>query len=67
VRPFDRNSYRLVWRASGASEKEHAVDDFRGQASFDQHVIDVGDQFAGGKTHLVGVQYVPLSRYFGRK
>ena len=43
---------------SGGPELKHALGQFGPEAARDQHVIDMGDQFAGGKAHLVRVQNV---------
>ena len=47
----------VSWRLGG-SEAQNALFFGRRQASFDQHVIDMSNQFAGGKAHLVRVQDV---------
>ena len=48
---------RALGRASGGPETQHAIHHFGGQAALDQHVIDVRDQLAGGKAHLVGIAH----------
>src|SRR5260370_33144732 len=56
-RPTISNKARLIARRaqkkSGGAEAEHAVGFRCRQAAFDQHVIDMGDQLAGGEAHLV--------------
>ena len=42
----------------GRAETQHAVGRLRRQPPLDQHVIDMRDQLAGGKAHLVLVQHV---------
>src|ERR1700749_2061492 len=50
-------------RRSGGPELEHAVGQLGRQATLDQHVVDMGDQFAGGEAHLVHVQYMLVEHH----
>src|SRR5947209_20004199 len=43
---------------STGREPQHAIALVGGEASLDQHVIDMGDQFAGGEPHLMHVERV---------
>src|SRR6266571_4257323 len=47
-----------LYRKSGGPEAEHAVGFLGGKTPLDQHVIDMGDQFAGGKAHLMHIEHV---------
>ena len=49
--------------SSGGPEVQHAVVFLGGQTPLDQHVIDMGDQLAGGKAHLVHVQHVLVEHH----
>jgi len=48
---------------SGGPEAQHAVGFLGGQAAFDKHVIDMRDQLAGGKAHLVHVEHVLVEHH----
>lgn len=41
-------------------EAENAVRFVNREPAFDQHVIDMRDQFAGGKPHLVGIEHMSV-------
>jgi hypothetical protein len=47
-------------------ETQYAVGFLGREAPFHQHVIEMGDQFAGGKTHLVHVEHM-LVEYHGHQ
>ena len=53
-----RNRLERCDRGSGGPETQHAVGDFRRQAALVEHVIDVRDQLAGSKAHLVHVEWI---------
>src|SRR5258708_13471632 len=57
-RPGVNSGFEEAPSASRRPEAEHAIGFLGRQTSLDQHVIDMGDQFAGGESHLVPVECV---------
>src|SRR5579864_7703635 len=63
---FRLSASRTRFRVTGTisesrgPEAENAVNFVNGEAAFDQHVIDVRDQFAGGKPHLMGIEHMSV-------
>src|SRR5712664_31548 len=53
-----RKRLSALYSKSGGPEAEHAVGIRGRQTPFDQHVIDMGDQLAGGKAHLMHIQHM---------
>src|SRR5437868_4022746 len=54
---------KFAVRLSRRLEAQHALLLLGREASLDQHVIDMRDQFAGGKAHLMGVERVLVEHH----
>src|SRR5258708_36505870 len=62
-RPGVNSGFEGTPSASRRPEAEHAVGFLSGQTPLDQHVIDMGDQFAGGESRLVHVECVLVEHH----